>query len=87
MKAAGKKNQEEHNLLIKNEPVTPNLAAQNRGFVWVPAVPSVTFGTALLHAAAPGPTSWSFRCSVPHTSADIHTPTVTAEGDPVRLGV
>lgn len=55
MKAAGKKNQEEHNLFIKNEPVTPNLAAQNRGFVWVPAVPSVTFGAALLHAAAPGP--------------------------------
>lgn len=35
--------------------MTPNLAAQNRGFVWVHMVPLLTFSTALLQAAAPGP--------------------------------
>lgn len=35
--------------------MTPNLAVQNRGFVSVHTVPLVTFGAALLHAAAPGP--------------------------------
>lgn len=43
----------------------------------------LTLAPFLFNTTVPGTTSCVFNCSVSHTKADIHTPTLTAERDPV----
>lgn len=45
--------------------------------------PSLTWQRDFSQHHRAGPTSCVFHCSVSHTKPDIHTPTVTAEHDPV----